>query len=240
MMRLHKIITAALFPNTCIGCGAIIPEGEFLCEYCFEMLESSMKDRLCLKCGLPKKNCDCGRFIFRFSGCIAPFYNNGIIRKTMYAFKFRRNQNIGKFFAQQMALAVKQKYFGVKFDAVCYVPISKIRKLNRGYNQSEILAEEIAKILKIPVLHNTLTVVKRTRRQHKTPIKLRFDNVKDKFSCDKNVQGKTVLLVDDIKTSGATLDECARQMLYSGVNNVYCVTGLLSMREKKDNKERIN
>lgn len=234
-MNIFKVVITALFPNTCAGCGAVLSEEEFLCDYCYEMLDRTAKDKLCFKCGLPKKKCDCSKYIFRFDGCTAPFYNNGTARKAMYAFKFRRKERFGEFFARQMALCVKQAFCDVKFDIIGYVPMLKRNEHRRGYNQSKVLARALSEILGIPVAENLLGCKGKEYTQHELPHKMRFNNVKDRYYCNFSVNGKNILLVDDIKTTGATLDECAKQLLKSGADRVYCVTGLIT---KHDNKRK--
>lgn len=236
-MNLFKIMISALFPNVCLGCGEVLDEGEFLCDYCYEMLSRTTKDKLCLKCGLPKKDCECSRFIFRFNGCVAPFYYSGVARRVMYAFKFRRKEYISKFFAEQMALSVKQHYLDINFDGITYVPMLKKFERRRGYNQSKVLALEISKILKLPVYEDLLGVKPKKYVQHNLPYRMRFENVKEKYYCNYEVNDRNILLIDDIKTSGATIDECSKQLLRYGANSVYSVTGLITYnKDKKGNK----
>ena len=235
-MNLFKIVLAVLFPNKCLGCGEILNEGEFLCEYCHAMIERTAKDKLCLKCGLPKKKCDCSKYIFRFDRTVAPFYYNGIAKRIMYRFKFRHKEYASLFFAQQMALCVKQNYSDIEFSAVTYVPMLKRSELKRGYNQSKLLARDLAVILNLPLSEDLLGVKPKKHTQHKLPLSKRFENVKNKYFCNYSVQGKKILLVDDIKTTGATLDECAKQLLRSGADRVYCVTGLIT--NTKDAKKK--
>lgn len=234
-MSISKTIMSALFPDTCAVCGAVLREDGYFCEYCHEMLETTAGVKSCSKCGLPKKNCDCSKYIFRFDGCTAPFYYDETAKRAMYAFKFRGKRQLGKMFARQMALCVKQNYYDISFDIICSVPMRRIDKFRRGYNQSEVLASELSSILQIPFANKLLGCKKKKHTQHKLPHKKRFDNVKDKYFCNYKVTGKNILLVDDIKTTGATLDECAKQLLASGADRVYCVTGLLTKHDRKRN-----
>lgn len=233
-MKLFKIILETFYPNTCLGCSKIIESGDFLCDYCYNTIERTAVDKLCLRCGLPKKNCDCSKYIFCFNGCIAPFYYSGIAKKMMYRFKFRRKEYIADFFAQQMALSIKQNFSDINFDTVVYVPMNKFRELRRGYNQSEVLAKKIAALLNLPLSENVLGVKLRRRIQHNLPHDKRFDNVKDKYYYKRSLKGKTVLLIDDIKTTGASLNQCALQLLRGGAVSVYCATTLITNNAKKE------
>lgn len=227
LKKIFKLLVSTLYPNVCASCNDIIADGEYLCDYCFAMLDRCQTDKFCLKCGYEKKNCKCTKRVFHFDGCISPFYNSGTAKRAMYKFKFRKKKYISEFFAKQMALCVKQCYGGVCFDGIVYVPNEKIKELRRGYNQSCVLAEGISDILRIPVLNNAVLCHRKKYTQHQIKgIKERYENVKDIYYTDKNLFGKTLLLVDDIRTSGATLDACAKVLFAAGADRVYCITGL--------------
>lgn len=104
------------------------------------------------------------------------------------------------------------------------------KKLSRGFNQTEVMAKIISDILGVPLI-NALKCVKFVHSQHELGIKQRRENVKDMYVPTGSLRGKSLLLVDDIKTTGATLNECAVQLLSAGADCVYCVTALIS--EKK-------
>lgn len=232
-MQIFKGLLNSFFPNTCISCGEIIDEGEHLCDYCYGMLPYIDFTKNCNKCGLPKKNCDCKNRVFYFGGAIAPFYNDASAKSAMYRFKFLRHTRNADFFSKQMALAVESVYCDIKFDGVAYVPLSLKKFLNRGFNQSGILAKQIADILNLPVFDKSLYCKNSKVIQHDiNDPKERFKNVEGLYSCKYKVMGKNILLVDDIKTTGATLNECAKQLILSGADNVYCVAGLISNKRK--------
>ncbi|MBE6750478.1 MAG: ComF family protein [Ruminococcaceae bacterium] len=233
MKKFLGLLSEILFPNICVGCGEILEQDEYLCDYCFEMSKRCLADKLCLKCGLPKNRCACKRAVFCFDGAIAPFYNDGPVRIAMHKFKFRRKEHFAEFFAREMALCIKQCFSDVSFDFVCCVPMSKIGKIKRGYNQSELLSFEISKILGIRHFKDCLQTVGKKKTQHLLSFEDRVKNVRDVFKCNRNINGKTVLLVDDIKTTGATLNECAKQLLIAGASKVYCVTALATNKKEK-------
>ena len=232
-MRIFNSIISAFFPNTCIACGEIIDDGESLCDYCYEMLDKVDFTKTCKRCGLTIKNCECKYRVFYFSGVAAPFYNSASAKEIMYKFKFSKATKNAEFISQQMLLAIEMVYNDINFDAVTFVPLTFKRFLNRGFNQSKILAEKISEKLNLPVL-DILYRNKSKTDQHdiKNP-KERFKNVEGLYGTKGKVNGKNILLVDDIKTTGATLNECAKQLILSGADNVYCVTGLISDRRKE-------
>lgn len=234
---LFRVILSAFFPNACMSCGDIIPEDEQLCDYCFCMIDRTELDKFCLKCGSLKKFCDCKKRVFHFDFAISPFYNTGVAKRMMYKFKFRRKEYIGKFFARYMALSVKQYFVDVDFDNIVYVPAENKTIRKRGYNQSKVLAEGISEIINVPLYENALLCRHKKYIQHKLALKYRFENVKDIYYSNKSLNGKNVLLVDDIKTSGATLDACAKALYAAGADRVYCVTGLVTQRFLKKERE---
>lgn len=233
-MRIFNGLINALFPNTCIACGEVIAEDEQLCDYCFEFLERIDFTKSCTRCGMPKKNCDCRIRVFSFSGAAAPFYSKASAKDAMYKYKFSKNTRNAEFFAQQMALTVKSVYRDIEFDGVTYVPLVLRKFLKRGFNQSGVLANKIAEILNLPFWDDLLYCKKSKKSQHdiKNP-KERFKNVEGLYGCKRRVNGKTILLIDDIKTTGATLNECAKQLILNGADNVYCLTGLITNNRKE-------
>ncbi len=232
-MKAFDIVINALFPNKCIACGSIINRDESLCDYCYSKIERVDYFKSCKRCGLPKKQCECKNRVFHFSGVAAPFYSGDIAKAAMYRFKFKKLSFCSRFFAYEMAKAIKNIYFDICFDGVVYVPMSTTKKLKRGFNQSEELAKKLSKILGIKLYKDVLLAKHRPEQQHDMLLKERFKNVKGIYSFNKKVTGKTILLVDDIKTTGATVDECAKQLLLAGANDVYCVTGLLTKPKER-------
>ncbi len=238
-MKIFKGIINALYPNKCITCESIIDDDEYLCDYCYEMLEYVDFSKICLRCGLLKKECECKHRVFHFNGTMAPFENSGVAQETMYRYKFARVEKSLNFFAFEMAKAVKTVYNDIQFDGIAFVPMHIVKKMKRGFNQSEQIARKMSKIMGLPLFDNLLSSTYTSKRQHDMSVKTRFQNVKGKYSTNYKVTGKTILLVDDIKTTGATLDECAKQLLLAGADNVYCVTGLIS-KSKKGKVKNVN
>ena len=151
MKALINLIKEAFFPMTCAACGEVTESGEPLCNYCREMLRPFNPIKRCLRCGNEKPNCDCKYRVFHFDGLIAPFENKGTAKLGVYAFKFGRKMSNSDYFAKQMALCVKNEYRDIKFDAVTFVPMHRLRFLKRGFNQSRVMAEKIAYILNLPL-----------------------------------------------------------------------------------------
>lgn len=230
--RFFKLILSVFYPNTCIGCGEIIEEGEYLCDFCYCELQAIRTDKQCFKCGNTKKECECKSRVLSFSGCVSPFFNEGTAQKVMYAYKLGKRPYISEFFAYKMASSIKTAFYDIDFNGVSYVPLTKKALRKRGFNQSQMIAKKISEIMGIPLIENQLKCNNKKKAQHKISAKERFKNVKGEFFSTKKCFGN-ILLIDDIKTTGATLNECAKQLLSSGADSVYCSVGLITRKKGK-------
>lgn len=235
--RFINLIKEVVYPNTCLGCGEVINEGEYLCDLCYNELNLVRIDRQCFKCGHLKSECECKFKVMPYSGCIAPFHNEGAPQKAMYAYKLGKRPYISDFFAYKMATAIKTAFYDTEFHGICYVPISAKSLRKRGFDQSLLIAQKLSKLLNIPLIRNQLGCKHRNTDQHSASAKKRAENVKGRFYSKKRCIGN-ILLVDDINTTGATLNECSKQLINSGASAVYCVTGLISHGKRKTKKRR--
>ena len=233
MNRLFSGILSAFFPKTCACCGEIVEEDEELCDYCREMIRRCDPLRRCIRCGMQKKECVCKSRLLFFDGCIAPFVNTDVAQNAIFRLKYHQKPFIADFFAREMAWCVKNEYRTQRFDVICYVPMVRARERRRGYNQSHLLAERIGKLLHIPVFHNLLICRRSSKPQHELNAREREKNVAGLYTCKTVLDGMTVLLVDDIKTTGATLNECAKQLTIAGAASVWCVTALCTDKKKE-------
>ena len=234
MKKIIRAAEAAFFPKTCASCGEIIPEEAWLCEDCRKGILRCDATQRCPVCGLPKKCCVCKNRIFRFAGCIAPFVNTGEAKDAMMRYKFGDYKAIARFFAEEMAESVKREYSETVFDAICYVPMHRRKRFQRGIEPAKLLAELLSERLRIPVDHGLLTCTCYLKKpQHELNFEGRRENVQGLYRAIGSAEGKTLLLVDDIKTSGFTLDECAKQLLNAGASEIRCVTALITYPKQK-------
>jgi ComF family protein len=125
----------------------------------------------------------------------------------------------------QMAHCVNDRYSDINFDVVTFVPLTRKRKRSRGYNQSQLLANQISKTLDIPC-KTLLKKVVSNRPQRSMRGNERRGNVFGVYDIVPNVDvtGKTILIVDDVKTTGSTVGECCATLKAYGANKVYAVT----------------
>lgn len=213
------------FPNKCPCCKRVIPATDLFCKECFEGFKETDKGERCKVCFSLKTKCECKKYPKFYFRSIAPFKYQAPLKNAIISFKRIKNQRLAKFFAENIVNLIAKKYKNVKFDAIIPVPLHKSRKRQRGFNQSEMLCNELSKILEVPVLNNVLHQVKRAKSQHTLNFKQRRLNVKGIYqTVSIPIEYQRVLLVDDIMTSCSTLNECAKVLRIEGVTKIYCAT----------------
>lgn len=221
------------FTNKCKYCDDIINFNKTLCNECENDLPRINGDK-CTLCGAERSKCSCKKARQKYDGISAPFYYEKGIERGIKLFKFSEREYIGKALAADMAENVKRDFSEIDFDFITFVPFSKTQIHNRKYNPAEIFAKEISKTLGIP-LSSVLCKPFETKTQHLLKGSLRKGNIAGVYDVtDKaDVKGKTVLLIDDIKTTGATLNECARVLKIAGAEKVYCAVAAIAKRKEK-------
>ena len=232
-MKIFKNIISAIYPNKCMCCGDIIDENKSFCDPCKSKIQRNDIENLCLDCGYEKSDCVCNYNIYRFKKLVTVFKNEGVVQKAYYNYKFNKKEHYAHFFANEMALAVDKLYDITNIDFICAVPNVRGFIKNTQYNHSGYIAMHMSEILDLPLASNILYCTKNKKSQHKSTFKERLTNVDGKYTFKTRIDGKKVLLVDDIRTTGATLDECAKVLLYAGADEVYCVTALATVINSK-------
>ena len=221
-MKLKRIILSIFFPERCSICGEIKP---FLKPYCPKcgIDTKAIPEDACKKCGHEK--CICHKNISatlpHFS---AAYYYQGQLKRSIHRYKFYGDSSYSDIFGKAMADRLKADFPHTVFDGVCFVPMTKSAVAKRGYNQSELLAKEVAEQLGLPLVP-CLVKNKDSANQKTLTSVQRHENIKNSFAVTDtaDVKGKTLILCDDIKTTGATLKECSDVLLKSGAKDVYCL-----------------
>ncbi len=235
MKTVLKGILDAVFPPRCPYCGEV-GVNDNPCENCRKLLNAErIFVKTCDKCGNSVNKCDCWKYVHLFSGISGVYWNKGDAREAVYAIKFRNRYDAAGYFGREVALRFKQQFPDVLIDAVCAVPMSKKNK--RDYNHAKLLAKSAASCLKLPFVNKALFKIKDTEPQHSLKAELRPANVKGAYKTLKRFDGKTVLLVDDVKTTGSTLSECAKQLRLAGAKEVYCAVALVTTKDTCKNDE---
>lgn len=188
---------------------------DFACKICKRILEYN-------KGGLVSKNVSKKRFDY----LISSYKYYGIIRKLILDFKFEDKKYLYKFLSSRLIFLIKQYMNNNNIDSVVYVPISFRRYYERGYNQSYILAKEISNNIGVPLLKYGIIKVKHNERQSELAHEHRYNNTKNAFRANRlyDYKDKTILLVDDIYTTGNTVNECSRVLKESGVKKIVVAT----------------
>lgn len=230
-------LLSILYPPRCVCCGAVLSTGERLCETCSERI-ARIEAPVCLLCGQSLQDCSRKHPKTAYKEITAPFYYEDAIREGIHRFKFRDRPQYAAYFAQEMAASIRANLPGVAFDQITCVPLRTAKEKERGYNQSALLAQELSKLLEIPVHCHLLRKCADTPAQHELKGAERRGNVFGVFEVAKPelTQGKTILLCDDVKTTGATLDECAKMLKLAGAQEVYCACIAVTRKNKSVEK----
>lgn len=226
-MKLSKFVSRFFFPKKCSVCGQIVEITKERCSCCGSE-QVILSNNSCVHCGYEAAKCVCeSENSNHFSHVAAVYIYSGIIRQQICAFKFENERQLAKKFAYDMSERIAAVFSQAEFDLVSFVPSSKETLRQRGYNQSELLAKEIANNFFLPCC-DVLKKIKETSYQHTLNAQQRKVNLKGSIICDGDVKDKTVLLCDDIKTTGVTLNECVNALTDMGAKDVYCICIALS------------
>lgn len=202
------------------------PAGALICKACGPKLRY-VKEPVCLKCGKAltqpqQEYCfDCAHKKHEYDRGIS-LYQYGSIRASVYRFKYGGRQEYADFLGKEMAQRLEKQILSWKPDALVPVPLHPDRERKRGYNQAELLAAVMGKQLGIPVIEDWLFRVKNTVPQKLLDGRARQNNLKRAFKIGRNdVKLKTIVIIDDIYTTGSTVDEIASICRQCGVAKIY-------------------
>lgn len=223
MKNLLGLLRASVFPELCPYCNRTIMYGFTECDECRDKLPPLHIQKYA-NGGYP---------------CASRFYYEEQFAEAVKRFKFRGYKQYAASLATQLFKAVEHYFGDEDIDVVTFVPMHKKRKRLRGYNQAELLARELAKLMILPC-EPLLYTAKNNPVQHKcdTPAKRR-DNVKGVYKpTDKErIKGRRILVVDDIFTSGYTLGECCKVLEKAGARKLFCATVCASKEFIIQNKD---
>lgn len=237
-MALKKFLLDIIFPQFCLGCGQ---EGTLFCQDCFSTIEI-LEHQFCPFCKKSKKVLSKGKCkthqTMNLDGLFAATsYKNSLVKNLIRNFKYEpflkelRGPLTSLIIAQ--FLLTKNKYFikDKKNLLLVPIPLSNFRKRWRGFNQSEEIAKILSRFFKISLLNNGFIKIKKAQPQVELSMEERKKNVKGVFDL-KNpqaVQSKIIYLVDDVFTTGATMEEAAKVLKEAGAKEVW---GIVIAREE--------
>lgn len=226
------LVSELLFPRRCAVCDRAAPFGRKVCPDCLQKIIYIPQPR-CLKCGKQLREeteefChDCSRKKHLFLQGRA-LYDYQSMSMSLYRFKYARRKEYAAFYGEQISFYLGDVIRGWGAQALVPVPVHKSRQKQRGYNQAYCLACEIGKRLQIPVMDELLLRVRKTVPQKELDESERQNNLKKAFKIGINsVKLDTIIMIDDIYTTGSTMDACADILLKNGVKKIYFITAAI-------------
>ena len=237
MGSISEVILDLIYPRRCPVCmDIVVPKGNKICPLCRGKLIYINEPR-CKKCSkaivdVEQEYCyDCSKRKLSYEKGYSLFEYDGVMKRSISEFKFHSKKEYADFYIEELNAKYGTWMKSLALDALIPVPIHSDKRKQRGFNQAEILAKGISKSIEIPVYNNILI-----RNKNTTPQKLldnieRVKNLKNAFAVsDEFMEAKElsflkrVMLIDDIYTTGATIDICAKVLKSIGVNEVYFMT----------------
>ena len=229
---MFKNISALLYPPRCGACKTLLHPDRKWCSQCWTQIARSTAREYCRACGSnlgphqsinSKGKCSvCRKLKLPFEGICRLGAYEASLSQAVINFKFHHSFSTGQILADMLAETLKEQSWIDTLDAFCAIPIHWTRRIDRGFNQSQILADRISQIIQIPVIK----LLKRkipTIRQVGLSAARRKENVKNIFKQIKKwpVEGTSICLIDDVMTTGSTLSEAAKTLRRAGAEKVY-------------------
>ena len=231
MKKIYKeTILNILFPRRCPVCGGIVkPAGRLICPTCFREL-SFVKAPTCKKCGKEIENetmefcadCMAHRHVFEYGKALLNY--NDIARNSMVQIKYHNKREYLDFYGAALAARYEREIRKMNVDAIIPVPVHPSRRRKRGFNQAEVLAKILGERLGISVRPELLKRTKKTLPQKELTVGERLKNLSGAFRAETfPADIRRVLLVDDIYTTGSTVEACTRVLKAAGAETVYFI-----------------
>ena len=237
MIKFIKDIINFILPPRCNLCGKVLDEDKGLCDECISQIDF-LNGAICYQCGEPlfesiennHQKLLCGNCLKSknkpvFRMIRSAYIYDDFSKKLILDFKFYDKPDLASFLAKMLYVAGKD-IFEAGVDVIIPIPLHYTRLIKRRYNQSALLAKELGRLTNIKVDYNSLIKRKITKPQVDCDGNERLINVKDAFVVKniENIQGKKILLVDDVLTTGSTLKECAKALKTARIKSVDAVT----------------
>lgn len=216
--KIYNFILDTLFPIKCISCNK---EEKWICQKCFEKIKIK-KNQTCPKCFSKNKDgryCDKCSVYSKMKGVvIASTYEDKLLQKAVHVLKYKYVKDLSKPLAVILQKGFKIWYKDSNMETkdiiLVPVPLHKRKENKRGFNQAELLAQELALRIGVDANNNILKRIKHTKAQAKQDSLARRKNIKGAFSIEKDIdiKNKIVFIVDDVCTTSSTLEECAKEI----------------------------
>ncbi len=234
---LWKTVIDILYPPHCIGCGVSLHNDTdpYLCGDCKRGI-TYIRDPRCARCGVglgpygqvSEGGCiHCRSLRLRFDGVFSAVIFQGAVKELIHHYKYQNKEFLISPLMDVLLKAMQDcTPFPQRPHWLIPVPLHWRKKMQRGFNQSELLAQHLSRHLGVDVLSNSLYRIKNTQSQISLSATQREENVKGAFHVKRpaKVKGKTIILVDDVLTTGLTASECARALKSAGAEKVYVLS----------------
>ena len=224
------MMTDLLYPRRCPVCDrAVRPFGSLICEACKDVL-TYIKGPYCMKCGKELDGeqtefcVDCLRRHHLFDAGRSLFAYKSM-SDSLYRFKYKNRQEYAAYYAECLYEHLGNWIRRCEPDALVPVPIHSSKRYVRGYNQAEVLARELGRIMHIPVDTKLIKRLRKTLPMKNLSVSERQNNLKRAFKiCRNDVKLSTIIIVDDIYTTGSTIDAMSYELRLAGIEHIYFVT----------------
>ena len=207
-----------IFPPRCVVCRHV---GDWFCAACRQTIDRILPP-VCNHCGRPRFHRDCPyceKLPLQIDGTRATAFFEGNLRVAIHAFKYDQRRELAKPLGKLLCDYLSAH--PLPADAIIPVPLHAERERARGYNQSTLLAQELGRTQRLPVWADGLTRTRATRPQIELDARQRRENVHDAFAATAQVAGKQILLIDDVCTTGATMEACGVALKARGAQSVW-------------------
>ena len=227
-MKIADRVVDIIYPRRCPVCDDVVTRpGRKICDECVGDF-TYIREPYCMKCGRPLKDDDaiiceeCDKREHKYVRGRAAFVYDDVLKESIYRYKYGGRAEYADHYAEQMMGQLGSYLRSCRADAIIPIPLHKDRLRKRGYNQAELLAYRLSTALDIPLRNDILKRCSKTRVQKSLGATQRQNNLKKAFkiACDV-VKLKNIILVDDIYTTGSTIDAAALCLQEAGVANVY-------------------
>ena len=212
MLDIWNGLLHLIYPKVCAGCGTdLAGHDQLICLECMDALPLTGFHQ---HDDNPVKQIFRGRLDVSCASSYVYFTKQSVMQRLLHELKYKGNREVGYFFGRRMAQALKKNASYNDVQALIPMPLHHSREKKRGYNQATVICEGMAEVMQIPVMEKVVRRNRVTETQTRKNRTQRWENIEHTFSLtDKSIAGTHVLLVDDVLTTGATLEACGAELL---------------------------